>query len=370
MKTVRQFSLCILCLILLSGCWDSRQLRDITIAKSAGLDLMEDGLYQSTLSSPVPSKREAPERTEVVSGLGHTVREARMALDNKVSERIDIARLRVIVIGRDLAEESLYNPIDVMYRDPRGSLGAKIAIFNGMAQDIISKDLPDKPRTSEFIADLLETAEENSIVENLNVQLICPIMFDPGQDMVIPLMELNEEDESSLVGNALFNGEKMTGTLSPEDSVLLNLMKNVRGRNTFLTEKVSEENAETEEFITLLVREADRNLKVDVNHAAKSVTAEVNLTMKVKVIEYPKDELHDPANVAMLNERLGRAFTAEAEQIFETLQEANCDALGIGRRVIAFHNQFWRENDWNEVYPDITIKPNVTVEIISHGIIN
>ncbi|WP_026689148.1 Ger(x)C family spore germination protein [Alteribacter aurantiacus] len=370
MKRALQFSLICLCIILLTGCWDSRQLRDITIAKSAGLDLLEDGKYQSTISSPVPKRYEAQERSQVVQGIGHTVREARMALDNKVAERIDTSKLRVLILGKSLAEDSVYNPLDIMYRDPRSSLGAKIAIFDGQAADLIETKLQDKPRTSEFVADLLTTAEHNSLVEYLNVQLICPIMFDPGQDMVLPYMSMDINNNPYLNGNALFNGEKMTGSISPEDSVLLFLLKGEKGGSTYLTEKVSEKHEEEEEFITVLLKESTRNLKVDVNQATNEISATVDLTLQVEAIEYPPDELHEREKVVQLNDRLSRALTAEAEQLFTTLQEANCDALGIGRHTIAFHNSFWRNNDWLKVYPEMTITPNVTVEILAHGIIN
>ncbi|PYZ98736.1 hypothetical protein CR205_09220 [Alteribacter lacisalsi] len=357
-------------LILLTGCWDSRQLRDITIAKSAALDLLEDGKYQSTISSPVPKQHEAEERSQKVSGVGHTIREARMALDGKVSERIDTAKMRVLVLGEPLARTNIYPPLDVMYRDPRSSLGAKIAVYDGMGSELINSKLTDKPRTSEFLAELLDTAESNSIVDKVNVQLICPIIFDPGQDVVLPYLGM-EGDTPRLIGGALFNGDTMTGSLSVEDSTLLMLMKGKLGSATFLTEKVHDDKEDMpSNFITLRLRDTLTKLQVDVNHETNEVTATVDLTMKVEAIEYPHDELHEKENIAKLNTKLEEKFNEEAEQIFSTLQEANCDALGIGRRVLVYHPDFWDSVNWNETYPNITIKPNIQVELIGHGIIN
>ncbi|TMW73906.1 Ger(x)C family spore germination protein [Alteribacter natronophilus] len=370
MKRLIPLSLAIL--LLLSGCWDSRQLRDITIAKSAALDLLDDGIYQSTISSPVPRKYQAEERTLVVSGTGHTIREARMALDGKVSEQIDTAKLRILVLGEPLARKNIFPPLDIMYRDPRSSLGAKIAVFDGVGSNLIHMKLTDKPRTSEFVAELLETAESNTIVDDINVQLICPIMMDPGEDMILPYIGVDEEDNPRLIGNALFNGDTMTGSLSVEDSTLLLLMKGKLGSATFLTEKVHQEEEEDDKdnYITLRIRDTAASTEVTVNHASDEVTANVKLTMKVEAIEYPHNELTEKENIAKLNTSLEEQFTAEAGEIFKTLQESNCDALGIGRRVLVHHPDFWDTHKWNELYPEITIEPEIKVEIVDHGIIN
>ncbi|WP_216827435.1 Ger(x)C family spore germination C-terminal domain-containing protein [Alkalihalobacterium elongatum] len=52
------------------------------------------------------------------------------------------------------------------------------------------------------------------------------------------------------------------------------------------------------------------------------------------------------------------------------MQAANCDGFGIGRRLMAFHLEKWEQYNWAEVYPNIKINPNVTVEVMRHGILN
>lgn len=53
------------------------------------------------------------------------------------------------------------------------------------------------------------------------------------------------------------------------------------------------------------------------------------------------------------------------------MQAANCDGLGIGRRLIAMHPAVWESIKWKgEVYPNLPINVKVTVDIAGNGIIN
>ncbi|WP_096434513.1 Ger(x)C family spore germination protein [Alteribacter populi] len=367
----RSVLLSLILLIILTGCWDSRLLRDITIVKSAGIDLLEDGTFQSTVASPIPDVHEADERTQIITGTGNTILDARMSIDNQTAERVDIAKLHVLILGEELVRKRIYPALDIIFRDPRSSLGSKVAVFDGKAGELISRRLEDKPRKSDFLADLLETAENSSIVETLNVQLICPILFDPGEDIVLPYLSMGEDDQPYLKGTALFNGETMAGTLDTSDSTMLMLMKGEMGPNVLLTEQVYDnQDMDVQNYVTIKVKESVPTLDLEVKSSSKSVNAKFNHVLKVEVIEFPHDQMQSEEVIVDLNEKLSKQLTNKAETIFSKLQETNCDALGIGRKLFGFHHPYWEEVNWQDEYPNITFTSDVNVEIIHHGIIN
>ena len=50
-------------------------------------------------------------------------------------------------------------------------------------------------------------------------------------------------------------------------------------------------------------------------------------------------------------------------------QEAQSDALGIGRIVRAHYPNMWNDGHWKETFAKLEFKPKVQVEIIRTGII-
>ncbi|MEY9867878.1 hypothetical protein ABIE66_003257 [Peribacillus sp. B2I2] len=118
-------------------------------------------------------------------------------------------------------------------------------------------------------------------------------------------------------------------------------------------------------FITINVKNMKRKLKVIVNRNG-DVVINLNLRLKVYVTEYPKGDVDK--EIDKLNKKLSRSFSKDATQVIRKLQKANCDALGIGRHLIAFYPNTWKEKDKNEYLRNVKFKTNVDVEIVQVGI--
>ncbi|PGY12097.1 hypothetical protein COE25_10330 [Bacillus sp. AFS031507] len=61
----------------------------------------------------------------------------------------------------------------------------------------------------------------------------------------------------------------------------------------------------------------------------------MDLKLNVEVICYPQD-FKNPLNIKKINQELSDELTKQAKEITNTLLQANCDALGIGRQISAF----------------------------------
>ncbi|WP_084786905.1 Ger(x)C family spore germination C-terminal domain-containing protein [Bacillus tuaregi] len=60
-------------------------------------------------------------------------------------------------------------------------------------------------------------------------------------------------------------------------------------------------------------------------------------------------------------------MTKQAKEITDTLVEANCDALGIGRKLASYYPEVWKKINWKMEYKNVKIEPKVTVNIIKTG---
>ncbi|UNK20984.1 Ger(x)C family spore germination protein [Paenibacillus sp. N3/727] len=356
---------------LLSGCWDQKLLKDERLAFIVGLDLSSDGKIQTTTAILDVSGSESGTKkySEIHTVSGNTSRHNRDIIDREVPGRFSASKMRVILIGEALARQGIYPILDVFYRDPSSALNAKIAVVEGTSKDAINMKLSGTKLISEHFSKLIQSAENRTIVPAVDLQLICPSMLDPGDDFAVPYIS-KSETKPSVYGIALFSGDIMKDTLKSEDSFLYLLMNDKLAKAGSLTLKINEEgNREQEKYIAMNIQRLKRKMKVNVN-GYRNIHVTLDLNLKVTAIEYPKDHLNDRRVLGELNKKLSEELTRRAQAITKKMQQANFDGFGIGRRVMAYYPDTWENLNWIEDYPKVEFDSKVTVEIVSHGIMN
>ncbi|WP_129691007.1 Ger(x)C family spore germination protein [Gottfriedia acidiceleris] len=365
----------LICLLPLTSCWDQRLLKESRLVYSAGYDLTEDNNMLVTAviksTSQGGSDPSQVKSTNVfINATGKTSGDARLKVTRKVSGDYATNKTRVLLLGNELAKQNIYPIFDIVYRDPRSSLGAKVILAKGRAEEILKLNKVEETLVSEEILDLITTAESHTIVPIENVQTICTIMFDPGEDIVLPLIEKVDEKLIDISGLALFNDQKYTGynLLDDEPTMLLLFKNQLKKFARFNVEVSPKEKDIRERYISIEVRKNDPKMKIEVSKENK-ISVNLNLKLEVDTLEYAHDELDSKKEIEKLNKALSKQLTKKAEKVIKTVQESNCDALGIGRQLISFHPDVWKKLDWNKDYAKITIKPKVEVKIVGSGIL-
>ncbi len=372
MKNLMKWILVFALLNSLTACWDQRQFKNMKLVLAAGFDLEENEKIKSTVIIPnVQKAAEGPgsENIQTVTSVSNTLREGRAHIDHKISKRFDASKVRVLLLGEELAKQEILPLLDVFYRDPKSNLHAQLAIVKGKAEDVVKLRVEHEPRISSYLSGLLEGQVKTTQAPYHNIQLICAELMEPGQDFVLPLISLNEEEQMlHAEGLALFHGQRYTGkSLNPRESLLLILMNGEKGKIARITAKLKEdEETFIKNFISFDVTGVKHKIKIE-----KKDDLEVNIKLDLKagISEYPHDHL-TPKSLKEIEKKLTKILTEDAKKVIEKIQDANSDVFGIGRRLQAYHQKEWKTLNWEEEYPEITITPEVNVAIEEHGIIN
>lgn len=306
--------------------------------------------------------------SENLSTVANTPREGRMKLNTEIPGNLDSSKNKLVLFGEQFAKGDIYPSLDVIWRDPRSSLSAKLAVVKGKAFDTLSIQPRVESNISQNILYLIRSTETNTIIPDESIQTLASEILDPGEDIVLPLLKIGRNGTTiDVAGVALFDDRKLSGTLSQEESTLFLLLNNKQSKYARFTTYVNgKKELNMNNFISLNVDHIKRKLNVSVNDRGE-VFVNLNLHLKVIVEEYPIGNV--PNKVDQLNNKLSNTFTNNAEEVIKKLQEANCDAFGIGRRLIAFHHDTWKEQDKTNYFKDVKFKSKVDVEIIQHGIV-
>lgn len=355
---------------LLGGCWDQHPMKNAVLVQISSYDSLDNEEFLLGVSIPIIEEAsggaQAMVKSETFSAKGLTPRDSRRKISQEISGILDTSKNKLILFGEKLAATDIYPSLDVIWRDPRNSLGATLGIVEGEAVDILKINPKHETNVSEYIHDALTSAEENTIIPNETIQTLASEMLDPGEDIVLPYLTINNKKSAVVVGLALMNDRKYSGNLSPQDSTLLLLLKDKKGKYARFTKKVNnEEEHPLNNYISFNVQHLKRKLKVHVKDGEVSVN--LNLNIKVNIEEYPSGDV--PKQIDHLNKVLSEQLTKDAERIITKLQEVNCDVFGIGRRLMAFHPRTWERQDKKDYLKNIKFYTNVKVDIISHGIV-
>ena len=374
MKIKRLFMISIW-LLLITGCWGENLKKDATLIQTITFDQTDEGefLFGITIPNLNRNPMNSGQETEAInsenlSTVANTPREGRMKLNTEIPGNLDSSKNKLVLFGEQFAKGDIYPSLDVIWRDPRSSLSAKLAVVKGKAFDTLSIQPRVESNISQNILYLIRSTETNTIIPEESIQTLASEILDPGEDIVLPLLKISRNGTTiDVAGVALFDDRKLSGTLSQEESTLFLLLNNKQSKYARFTQNVNgNKELKMNNFISLNVDDIKRKLHVSVNDRGE-VFVNLNLHLKVIVEEYPIGNV--PNKVDQLNNKLSNTFTNNAEEVIKKLQEANCDAFGIGRRLIAFHHDTWKEKDKTNYFKDVKFKSKVDVEIIQHGIV-
>jgi len=357
--------------LLLPGCWDQKFLKDIRIIDINGLDLSSEGKLQNTASvlEVSGSQESHNESTDIHTGTGNTTRHLQDILDRQIPGIYSSSKRRVLLIGEALARQGVYPYFDLLYRDPAGALNAKIAVVEGTAHDAINNEKLGSKLIGEYFSKLIQGMERKTLIPTVNLRLILPSMLIQGNDFTVPYISKSQTNPA-IIGIALFNNDKMTATLTSEESILYLLMADKLSNTANLILKVNKgENPRPENYIAIDIQSLKRNLKVHVLDNRK-IKVKLNLNLKVRAIEYPKDHLDEEQNLNSLDVRISEELTRKAETITQKMQQANHDGFGVGQRIRAYYPNTWKTLHWADDYAKVEFIPEVKVRIISHGILD
>ncbi|BCB04318.1 germination protein KC [Bacillus sp. KH172YL63] len=354
-------------LILLTGCWDQRLLKNGRLVFSAAFDFSPDENIHGT--AIIRDFKDGTPTNTMVEADGRTVRDVRMHMDRKISGTFEPSKNRIFLLGEELAKKDVYDFLDIFYRDPNSSISSKLAVTEGEAGNALKLISQKNILISEYLIEIIGSAESFTGIPKVNLQSVCTLMFDEGRDFFVPLFKIRDE-ELILSGTALFHKRSMTGTLSIPDSTLLLILMNQKAKIARYVTKVDHnKKVKIENYITYNMVDPKTKMTV-ISSTPGDIEVELHLKTGISVVEFPQDELADKGKVKKLEEKIAKHLKADAVKMIKKIQEANSDIFGIGREFIAFHPKEWESMDWEKEYPTITITPKVELEIVGNGIIN
>lgn len=349
----------------LAGCYDNVVFKDAKIPTVMGIENDDDGDGFHSLfimHTPIGTSQGIQEAaTEIISSDGDDFLELFTNVEQKASGGVDLSKLYVSVLDDDYAKTHFEEFINQLTFAQRTSSTGQIVFVDGKPSDALAIRDDMVPLVDDYVTELIRSGIGQNFIPDTNIAKVHRIMLDEGQDNIIPTFEVSKQkDLWRTLGVSLMNGTENTGTtLSPEKTELLMAFMGDVGKTYWNIESGDLEGD------GILVKEV--RLDKTFGEIDENGVLQVDLDLELGVLY----RSFNGTTIAKLNgegseqeEILSEMYTELANEVFGTLYKANCDALGIGRDLIAYHPETWKQLDEKNYYTSVSINPNVQVNVL------
>lgn len=236
MRTLK-LGLILLLLINLTGCWSKVELDELIFIYGLYIDPgKEPGTVEVTISAPLPNRLMSGEQAGSGSGDGKTyatvsktaatLPEAISSIQKDLTRQINLAHLKVVVIGKEYAQQGISELLEWFKRDPGFPLGTYIMASPGSAKEITQLTPVFEQQPSQV---LMEFAQEKFMFDTTVKD--CLLAEASRMGFAMTYLSFGQKSEVSeqgkpefwagIQGAMLFNKTKMTGTLKIKESKAL-----------------------------------------------------------------------------------------------------------------------------------------------------
>lgn len=364
--------------LLLTGCWNNRDLTETNIVAGLGLDRTEDGKILLTVQVVEPAAIQSsssgkgkgggtqPKPVFVESYEGDTVFEALRGMLSKVDNKLFASTAQVLILGERLSQEGINEALDFFQRDHEVEYKMDVLVAKGVTpKEILEMETDMDSIPAVYVKGTVKnTVSRGTVKKTMLIDLVKDICCS-GRQLAIGQITKAGEKEVGTEGTAVFKDGKLVGWLDPAET---------RGY-LFATGKVESAivniPADTGKIAMEIIRSKGKvNVKFE-NDEPALLTVKVELEANVGEYE-AKGTLDSPSSLHKLEELLGEEVKKEIKVALDrTQKDYSSDIFGFGTQVHKYHPQYWKEakGQWKDTFSKLPADIKVDAKIRRTGVI-
>lgn len=226
---------------LLSGCWDQRELAEVTVVTGMAVDKGEDFKYRLSVeginAAELNNRTAIGNAPSIIYGKeGNSLSELTNQMSEGISRNLIYSHMRTLIIGEEVAEEGLLEFLDYLERNREMRDDFNIVIARGSrAEDVLKVTYQFQKSTSLKLHTQLDTMEETWGGDpGVRLNDVISAWTSPGRQPVMAAVAIKGNPEKGtsvdnmkkvtpdalvvLDSLAIFNGGKLEGFLNLEDA--------------------------------------------------------------------------------------------------------------------------------------------------------
>ena len=352
--------------VILTGCWNYKEIDELAIAAGVAVDKNEDGTLHITIEVVnISGNGKTTIEPKYVESDGDTLFEATRKAIDKEGRRIYWSHAKVVVISEELAREDILKYLDFLFRDAEAREDTWLLISREKtAGEILQSKGILNPMVSFQIDDTMRSQKSISRFPFIKLFEFFDRVFYEQVSAILPAVQLVEQhgEKTPVVGGtAIFKHEKLIGFLNEEDTMeILWLRDEVKGGLVIIKDaagtkaNVALEIFKSKSKITPLILEGVLKMKVEIEldvgiGEIMGSTDFISSAGKQKLIKAAEEQIEE-----------------DIKKIYTMVRDKyNVDVFGFGRHVEMKMPRVWNQikGDWDEFFVELELDVAVNVKI-------
>lgn len=364
---------CVLLILSLSGCWNSRELDTLGIVMGVGIDvpptapdkvhLVAQLVIPGAISTSKNGGKGDGEKAFWNVGVTEdTVFSAIRKLTGQSSRKLFFPHNEVIVIGRGAAEAGIRRDLDLFVRDHESRSNLLLAVSDTSAEEVLSVRPKLEKIPAANIANLIDQyAAATSQTISIKLSDFSDNLMSDTKSAVIPILRIvrdGDEETVEVSGTAVFKSDKMVGELDETES---------RGLAWVL--------GKVKSGIIVVKDSGNAPVSIEIIRArakVKPVLKDGKLTIRIDIFEEGNiGEDTGTKNLTMLPEvsfiedRITEAIEREIMSAVTEARKLDCDIFGFGEAIHGKYPKQWKEmeNNWDELFKTVEIDLSIDANV-------
>lgn len=358
----------------LTACWDRRPVDELGIISNMTIDQANESLSKLQVSIIRPTfekdkKKLAHKAIVEAESIVNALKKLQKG-DNKVYQ---LGGTRSVLLSKKIAQSGINKILSEFDHISDFETQAHFVVFDGTIEELFTFDPPRQERTSMFILGTIESSIKKQQIAETKFHDVMSIYSLVGQEMVLPLVKISQGN-LLVDGFAVFKGDKLAGIINIVEGApfIIIILPNI---NELLINIPSEETADCAiDNLSVVIRKKKVKIKAQIEQNIPVIDVEVILTVDLEA--FTSRHFEDVANYeTLLKEKVKEIENSVASYlqkltcslIEKTQKEFESDIFGFGEKVRVQENEYFKNVNWREVYPEADITCNFKVSLRKMG---
>ncbi|MEK3722823.1 Ger(x)C family spore germination protein [Paenibacillus sp. FSL H8-0034] len=375
----------VIILLVLTGCWNRRELNEISIATAIGIDKNGDQFIVSVqLLNPdeIAAKKGGGQSLPVITqqiASGGTIFESIRQLSTITPRKIYSSHLRILVIGEELARSGIAEVLDVLSRDPELRTDFYIIVArDAKASEVLEILTPLEKIPSNKLFSSLKDSEQNwGVTAKMDLHQLIYDLVDKGREPAMASIRIvgnknkgqSKENLNAVKpptnlqyeGAAVFHGDKLVGWLSSNESKGFNYTQgNIKSTVVRVT-------CPDGGNLGVEVIRTHHKIKGKIENGRPVIDAEVGIEGNIGEVACRFDMTNN--SILELEKQVSKEVKDDVEHAIKKAKSYKADIFGFGGAIHRANYKVWHqfEDRWDEEFVDLEIRVKVDTKIRRTG---
>ena len=351
--------------MLITGCWDRRELEDRELVITMAIDRAKKGLnlaIQVPITGNVSGSGTGGgggKSVQVFSQEGKSLANAMTNLSEELDKTPFLGYLGVVLFGEDQARSGIKQDLDMLRRDPCIQRRLYPVVTRGKSERFLLEGTEMEQIKTMFIRNMLETGEEAQVTVPFRLHDLLVTLSTPTRGVPILNYLGLENGKYKWLGVAVFNQDRMIGTLNAGETIpLLQIREQQVGQKVLVRCPAG---SGTFQFKPLSVR---REIRV-----TKEPRLRVTVELEGRIVEKAcQNSGKKNEHSKYLEQQIEQLYEQRAKRLINKAQkEWKLDIFEFGHYVHAYYHSLYRSVNWSEHFHQIPIDVQYHVYVRREG---